>query len=224
MNELLAKCLGPLHRKYRRQKCDMFFSELNPSPSDSLLDVGGDGGSLFGAFASLYRFFGCVQVANVCPQSFSQNELHHVRCDIADGCALPYVNNSFDWVFSNAVIEHVGDRFKQLQFAAEIRRVARKGYFVATPNRYFPLDPHTLLPFYHFMSPEVQRLACRFSVGYLREYEPVDLLSKRDLIEMFPGATVRHCGLALFPNNLVVYRATASPTSSAHCQCSARAQ
>ncbi len=132
--------------------------------------------------------------------------LQALRCDLADGCALPFADRSFDWVFSNAVIEHVGGRERQKKFAQEIRRVARKGYFVATPNRYFPVDPHTLLPFYQFLSPEWQSRICRFSPGYLRTYEPIDLLSTADLEELFPGAVVLKMGMRLFRNNLVAFR------------------
>ena len=92
-----------------------------------------------------------------------------------------------------------------MQFASEIRRVARKGYFVATPNRHFPIDPHTLLPFYQYLNPTFQHRVRRFSPGYLNEYERIDLLSERDLREMFPGATLRKCGFPFFPNNLVAY-------------------
>jgi hypothetical protein len=77
---------------------------------------------------------------------------------------------------------------------------------VATPNRNFPVDPHTLLPFYQFLSPKLQRKVCRFSPGYMKEYEPIDLLSARDLQALFPGAVIRKMGMRLFPNNLVAYR------------------
>ena len=57
--------------------------------------------------------------------------------DLADG--------SFDIVFSNAVIEHVETLENQRRMAAEIQRVGRR-YFVQTPNKYFPLEPHFLTP------------------------------------------------------------------------------
>ena len=206
MSEVILKWIAPIHRRYRKEKSELFFSCLAPSPSDSLLDVGGGSGAMSGEFATLYRFFRNVQVVNSRPQLFCEAGLTHVRFDLADGCALPYPDRAFDWVFSNAVIEHVGDRSRQVQFATEIRRVARKGYFVATPNRHFPIDPHTLLPYYQFLKPSIQRYVCRFSLGYVKEYEPIDLLSARALRELFPDATLRMCGSPLIPNNLVVFR------------------
>ena len=58
-----------------------------------------------------------------------------------DGRILPFRDQSFDIVFSNSVIEHVGDTSSQQRFAAEIARVG-KAYWVQTPNRLFPIEPH----------------------------------------------------------------------------------
>jgi hypothetical protein len=77
--------------------------------------------------------------------------------------------------------------------------VARKGYFVATPDRHFPIDPHILLPFYQFLSPNWQRRICGFSLGYLRRYEPLDLVSGHTLAALFPQATVQKLGLPMSP-------------------------
>jgi len=203
--KIILKLIAPIHRKFRTQKCDLFFNRLRPRRGDSLLDVGG-GTGIHGEFGRMYRYFSVVQVINLDPQVIEEEGLEHVKCDMADGCCLPFRNRSFDWVFSNAVIEHVGGAARLQRFAEEIRRVARKGYFVATPNRYFPVDPHTLIPFYQFLSPEWQRRVCRFSPGYLRHYAPIDLLSIDALRALFPEATVRKIGLRMLPNNLVVYR------------------
>jgi 2-polyprenyl-3-methyl-5-hydroxy-6-metoxy-1,4-benzoquinol methylase len=62
----------------------------------------------------------------------------------------PSAARSFDIVFSNSVIEHVGDAESQQQFAHEIARVGR-AYWVQTPNRRFPVEPHLLTPFLHFL-------------------------------------------------------------------------
>jgi ubiquinone/menaquinone biosynthesis C-methylase UbiE len=203
--EAILKLLAPIHLRLRSQKCDLFFDALRPRSRDSLLDVGG-GTGILGEFGRIYRYFTAVKIVNLDPQVIREKGLEHVECEIADGCSLPFADRSFDWVFSNAVIEHVGGPSRQQRFAEEIRRVARRGYFVATPDRYFPIDPHTLLPLYQFLSPEWQRKFCRFSPGYLRHYAPIDLLSAGALRALFPEATVRRIGLRIFPNNLVVYR------------------
>src|SRR5206468_3871499 len=52
-------------------------------------------------------------------------------------------------VFSNSVIEHVGTREDQRQFAREVARDGKK-YWIQTPNRRFPFDHHVMLPAIHF--------------------------------------------------------------------------
>jgi len=61
-----------------------------------------------------------------------------------------FKDGEFDIVFSNSVIEHVGDDQAQQRMADEIRRVG-KAYFVQTPNLYFPIESHSCIPLYQFM-------------------------------------------------------------------------
>lgn len=65
------------------------------------------------------------------------------------GGVFPFKDNEFDWVFSNAVIEHVGDDNAQVQFINEMTRVARNVFFT-TPNKYFPVEAHTNVFFLHW--------------------------------------------------------------------------
>jgi SAM-dependent methyltransferase len=121
-----------------------------------------------------------------------------------DGCSLPFASESFDIVFSNSVIEHVGSEERQRTFAEEVRRVGRR-YFVQTPNRWFPLEHHLLTPFLHWLPLAWQRHLVRFNFWqwiarpraderefYLRHYiEDIRLLDATRMRELFPGAKVR---------------------------------
>lgn len=73
-----------------------------------------------------------------------------------DGRRLPFADQSFDLVFSNSVIEHVGDAASQRQFAQEVARVGR-AYWVQTPNRWFPVEQHLLTPLVHWLPRSWQR-------------------------------------------------------------------
>ena len=74
-----------------------------------------------------------------------------MRAVRADGRELPFDDAAFDIGFSNAVVEHVaGGREGQRRFVHELCRVARR-VFVTTPNRWFPLEVHTLLPLVHWL-------------------------------------------------------------------------
>lgn len=61
---------------------------------------------------------------------------------VADGRCMPFADDSYDIVVSNAVIEHVGDETDQQRFVDEHTRVGRS-WVITTPNRWFPVESHT---------------------------------------------------------------------------------
>ena len=172
LNHSLRRKIAPAHHLLRKEKVDLFFDVLQPRHTDSFLDLGG-GTGIDGEFSSIYTFFAEVTTLNILPPNS-----HDPRCRFVQGdaCCMPFADNSFDWVFSNAVIEHVGDRTIQQRMAAEIRRVSKLGYFVSTPNWWFPLDPHSLVPFYHWL-PRSRSVS-----------DPYWMLSVRDMQKFFPEA------------------------------------
>jgi SAM-dependent methyltransferase len=120
-----------------------------------------------------------------------------VREVIGDGCRLPFSDNSFELAFSNSVIEHVPDHEA---FAREIVRVGRS-YYVQTPNRWFPVEPHLMTPLIHFLPTSWRyKLVRRFSIwGLIAKPSDTEcddfvsstkLLSVRDMQRLFPGATL----------------------------------
>ena len=209
LRDKLLQCIKPIHRRVRDQKIDLFLRHVGDQRSRArLLDVGG-GPGVDGEFLRLHSGFAEVFVVNLHEHAFGVKGTS-AKFVKADGCALPFATNSFDWVFSNAVIEHVGDVARQKRFADEIRRVAARGYFVATPNKYFPIEPHTLLPFYQFMPLAAQRHVVRISPGYMTEPYEINLLSGRDLRSLFPEAQVCNIGFSLLPSSLVAVYKNAS--------------
>lgn len=61
---------------------------------------------------------------------------------ICDGRRLPFDDDSFDLVISNAVVEHVGSQHDQAAFVAEHHRVGR-AFIITTPNLWYPVESHT---------------------------------------------------------------------------------
>ena len=84
----------------------------------------------------------------------------------ADGCDLAgFSDRSFHIAHSNSVVEHVGDWGRMVQFAKELSRVSSK-YFVQTPNYWFPIDPHCMMPFFHWLPKPIRIwLVLRFQLG-----------------------------------------------------------
>ena len=70
---------------------------------------------------------------------------------VADGRKLPFADASFDLVYSNAVLEHVGQEPEQRAFVQEHARVGRH-FIITTPNRWFPIESHTDVLFKHWRS------------------------------------------------------------------------
>ena len=98
---------------------------------------------------------------------------------VGDGLRLPFRDGEFDVVFSNSVIEHVSTLENQRRFAEECRRVGRR-YFVQTPNRFFPIDPHFATPFFHWLPRAWQRrLLRRFTLWGVATKPPPDLQERK---------------------------------------------
>jgi hypothetical protein len=111
-----------------------------------------------------------------------------------------YPDDSFDIAFSNSVIEHLFTFEAQSRMAAEVRRVA-KAFWVQTPNFWFPVEPHFLVPAWHWL-PESARVAIlqRRGVGWagrcpdpeharaiVKEHR---LMRRRELARLFPEASI----------------------------------
>ena len=87
------------------------------------------------------------------PSNF-ESRYPQAECVQYDGQTFPFRNASFDVCWSNAVIEHVGDRKNQLMFLTEVKRVAKR-VMITTPNRCFPIEVHTRTPFLHLLPKRV---------------------------------------------------------------------
>lgn len=109
-----------------------------------------------------------------------------------------FSDKQFDIVFSNSVIEHVGDLQDQFQMANECMRVGKR-YYIQTPNRYFPIEPHFLFPFFQFFPLRMKVwLLMHFKLGWFekmsdrqqaeRAAKSARLMTKRELMRAFPGA------------------------------------
>lgn len=111
-----------------------------------------------------------------------------------------FEDNEFDVVFSNSVIEHVGEYNAQLQMANEVIRVGKR-YFVQTPNLYFPIEPHFVFPLFQFIPLNLRVwLMTHFDLGWhkkiadqqsaLELVSSVRLMSKKEVLALFPNANL----------------------------------
>lgn len=111
-----------------------------------------------------------------------------VQADAAEG--LPFPDREFDLAYSSSVVEHVPAE-RRAAFAAEVKRVAR-GWYVQTPAWSFPVEPHSLLPFAHWMPPAIRRPYWR--LGVMGHWEDVALLRRAELEALFGPAVPERIG------------------------------
>lgn len=145
----------------RRRKLRLFLDEMRPTAETSVLDVGvdeigfGSAGGQSGCtthnfFEELYPWRSRITAAGLHEGAGFRARYPEIEYVQADGCALPFPDDSFDVCFSNAVLEHVGGKELQRAFVAEAVRVSRR-VFLTTPNRWFPVELHTRLPLVHWL-------------------------------------------------------------------------
>ncbi|MEI9974080.1 MAG: methyltransferase domain-containing protein [Ignavibacteriota bacterium] len=186
-----------LSRRFRRRRMQRFVRECRIGAGTRVLDIGGTPDNW--------------QLIDVTPRLVLLN-MPRAQADLAgaaqwvagDGRSLPFRDASFDVVFSNSVIEHVGDAESQQRFAREVARVGRT-YWVQTPNRWFPVEQHLLTPIVHWLPKRWQGAIVRrgtvwsmlmrptpdrrdfYIEHYLRD---IRLLSFREFAGLFPGAEI----------------------------------
>jgi len=136
---------------------------------------------------------------------------------VGDATKPPVDPGDYDLVFSNSVIEHVGDADAIAAFAT----VTRQGrqYFLQTPNRWFVVEPHFVLPL-HFLLPRRLKAAvvmwwdrgpCRRTYrDALARVDSIHLLTRRELELLFPGATILVDRKWLLPKSFMVFGSNAS--------------
>jgi len=140
----------------------------------------------------------------------------HFKMVIGDGCDMSaFKDRQFDVVFSNAVIEHAGPYGRQKRMADEMRRVGKR-YFLQTPNFHFPVDPHTHFPYFQCYSIAARAfLLHHFNLGFFMHVRDsaqamelarsLRLLKKRELVRLFPGATIVAQRILGIPAIFIVY-------------------
>jgi len=195
---MMAARLAAVSAHFRRRRMARFARTMGITPKTRVLDVGGTPDS--------WRLLPAPPRVTLLNAPRAGQELGSASSWVAgDGRSLPFRDGAFDVVFSNSVIEHVGDSESQARFAREAMRAGRR-FWVQTPNRWFPVEQHLLLPLGHWLPRRWQRRLAHIALGlspdrrefYVRHYlEDVHLLDAAGLRALFPGARLlreRFCG------------------------------
>jgi SAM-dependent methyltransferase len=221
----LATRLGNLFRRAavrsstgcRNRRARLFLDRLQPTATDEIIDLGGGKG---GYLAGILPYRGNVTIADIDPAVLKiATDAYGFNTVCLDGSAIfPIANQEYDVVFCSSVIEHItgpreeifdmldsrqfaaSARAAQANFAAEIRRIGRR-YFVQTPYKYFPVEPHSFLPFFIVWLPRRWQIKLLgfFGRHWIKSVQAdFRLLTVKDMRELFPDAEIvleRYCGL-----------------------------
>jgi hypothetical protein len=198
-------------KRFRIRRMRAFLEEFRPGTDDRILDVGGTDVNW-----RLIGYGGPVVLLNLQPPEQVPGLPANLQYVQGNGTRLPYRDRAFEIGFSNSVIEHLHTWERQERFAAEIRRVS-DALWVQTPARWFPIEPHHLAPFVHFLPKRWQRHLIRNFTPYgwfvrpsqehvdnlLREYR---LLSYREMKALFPDCEIRRERFAGLAKSYVAVR------------------
>jgi hypothetical protein len=209
--------LDPLQRRFRARRMALLAKTVGLTRETRVLDVGGT--------IEIWRLGPVMPRVVLLNQAFWPHQIEGAEgVVLGDGTRLPFADQSFDLVFSNSVIEHVGDRATQARFASEIARVGKQ-FWLQTPSRYFPVEQHMWTPLVHWLPRAWQAAVLkRFSIWrlvtrhdaaerdyYVKHYlDSIRLLSAADLQALFPGAAVVRERFLGWTKSLIVWKSKAN--------------
>lgn len=183
--------------KLRKKRFTIFESLISSLPRPlSILDVGGE--QHFWEHMGFIKDDVKITLYNVSRTEVRYPSLTSMVGDARD--MREFKDKEFDIAFSHSVIEHVGTYLQQCRMAEEVQRVGRR-YYVQTPNRFFPIEPHFLFPFFQFLPLSFRAfLVTHFNLGWkgkipskqeaLQAVKEIRLLTEKELKNLFPGAKI----------------------------------
>ncbi len=199
-------------RKMRKKRIALFETLISRLPRPlNILDVGGE--QRFWEIVGLIKEDSKILLYNISASDISYPNLVTMVGDARN--MREFTDKQFQIVFSNSVIEHVGTYSHQRQMAQEVQRVGER-YYVQTPNRFFPMEPHFLFPFFQFLPVSFRVfLVTHFNLGWrgkirdrqeaLQAVNEIRLLTEKELKQLFPGAKIYREKLLGLTKSFIVY-------------------
>lgn len=180
--------------KSRDTKFEQFLSLTRPNRDSTLLDVGvadQEYSPFDNYLEKRYPYPHNITALSIHPLEEFSKRYPDVKAVSYKGGKFPFKDKQFSIVFSNAVIEHVGDFHKQLFFIKEMKRVGHQFYFL-TPAKEFPIEMHTNYPFIHwFPDTMFNKIVTWLGKGWASG-DYMNLLKKKDLQALLKASDVRH--------------------------------
>ncbi|RZK20874.1 MAG: class I SAM-dependent methyltransferase [Flavobacterium sp.] len=203
-----------LNQKFRRKRFILMKQLIDRFEKPvSILDIGGT-----------YNYwqnmdFNAGNGVKITLLNLKKEEVNHPNFESVVGDATDlkeYNNNSFDIVFSNSVIEHLYTFENQIKMAKEVCRVG-KTYYIQTPNKWFPIEPHWLVPFFQFLPFKMKvHLTKNFNLGTYRKLSSIEaarrcvlevrLMTEKEMKQIFEEAHIWKEKFFLFTKSIVAIK------------------
>ncbi len=197
----------------RRKMYQRFIDDAGITAADTILDIGVTSDQSYESSNYLEAWHphkDRITAAGIDDASFLEQQYPGIKFVFANGRHLPFADRSFDVVHSSAVLEHVGGSANQFAYIGECARVARKAIFLTTPNRWFPIEFHTLLPLAHWLpKPVFRSFLRRTGMNFFADEGNLNLLTGSEL-RAFAAAQedfalgVSSVALVGWPSNLLL--------------------
>jgi hypothetical protein len=133
-------------------------------------------------------------------------------CAATVALAAAGAETTYDLVFSNSLLEHVGGHAQRMALAREVRALAPR-HWVQTPYRYFPVEPHWLFPGLQFLPLAARsQVAAMWPLVHSRpeniaaamsEVQWTELIGIAELKAYFPHSTIDKERMAGLPKSLI---------------------
>jgi SAM-dependent methyltransferase len=179
-------------QKNRTKKYNLFLQKVKPSSNDKILDIGfanEEYSSIDNFLEKNYPYRSNITALGILEYDLFEERYPDVNVVRYDGDVFPFKDKSFDIGWSNAVIEHVGGKDKQIQFLKELKRTCKKLYFT-TPNRYFPFELHTKYPLIHWLPKKIFDKILNMTSKKWASGEYMYLLSQKTLEDILQKAGI----------------------------------
>jgi len=172
----------------RKRMYARFLEKTRIQPNESLLDVGVTSDQTYEAsnyVEAWYPHKDKITAVGVDDAAFLEQRYPGVTFRKADGKNLPFADSSYDIVHSSAVLEHVGNFDNQRRFIDELTRVARRAVFLTTPNRWFPIEFHSVLPLVHWLpKPTFRKLLSGTRYHFFSIEDNLNLVDRGEILAM----------------------------------------
>lgn len=204
---LFEYSLRPVQFVMRKRRMSSFMSSMQVKENAKILDLGGQ--PMIWSSVNPKLNITILNLPGIARQHYQSH--HNITFVEGDACnVIGYEDRSFDIVFSNSVIEHVGDSNKQTEFAREVMRLGTC-YWIQTPSKYFPIEAHSGMPFWWFYPQGFRQFLIsrwrRKLPAWTEMVEGTRVIAASQLRALFPKSTLKTERVLGIPKSYVAWSA-----------------